>query len=62
MAYIFKPMNAQYAQAIVNWHYEPPYDFYDMDQDPEDRFQPRETFMQPTNGSVFEFLKMTMPD
>jgi hypothetical protein len=24
------------AYQIASWHYPPPYDFYDMDQDPED--------------------------
>ncbi|HZD42735.1 MAG TPA: GNAT family N-acetyltransferase, partial [Methanomicrobiales archaeon] len=23
-------------RAIVSWHYDPPYDFYDMESDPED--------------------------
>lgn len=29
-------MNEQYAHLIAIWHYEPPYDFYDMNQDQED--------------------------
>jgi ribosomal-protein-alanine N-acetyltransferase len=36
MQYIIKPMNEQSAQTIAKWHYKPPYDFYNMDQDPED--------------------------
>lgn len=32
----FKPMGETDAQAIAVWHYEPPYDFYDMAQDPDD--------------------------
>src|ERR1700730_16513065 len=36
MHFTFRPMNEQDAHAIAAWHYEPPYDFYDMSQDPED--------------------------
>jgi [ribosomal protein S18]-alanine N-acetyltransferase len=36
MQFIFKPMNEIYADAILNWHYEGSYAFYDMDQDAED--------------------------
>ncbi|MDQ3957176.1 MAG: GNAT family N-acetyltransferase [Actinomycetota bacterium] len=31
-----RPMTAADAAAIVEWHYEPPYDFYDFRSDPED--------------------------
>jgi len=30
------PMTEEDAQRIVSWHYEAPYDFYNMDHDPED--------------------------
>jgi ribosomal-protein-alanine N-acetyltransferase len=36
MRFTFKPMNESYAHAIVNWHYEGIYAFYDMGQDLED--------------------------
>lgn len=36
MQFTFTPMNAAYAHAIANWHYEGLYAFYDMDQDVED--------------------------
>lgn len=29
-------MTRSWANAIVGWHYDEPYHFYDMDQDPED--------------------------
>ena len=31
-----KPMTGEYAAAIADWRYEPPYDFYDLDADPDD--------------------------
>lgn len=34
--YVFHPMTDREAREIAAWHYEPPYDFYDMAQDPED--------------------------
>jgi ribosomal-protein-alanine N-acetyltransferase len=36
MSYQFHAMSDQEAQAISQWHYEPPYDSYDLEQDPED--------------------------
>jgi RimJ/RimL family protein N-acetyltransferase len=33
---IVQPLSDDHAAAIAVWHYEPPYDFYDMDADPED--------------------------
>ncbi|MEM7336181.1 MAG: GNAT family N-acetyltransferase, partial [Chloroflexota bacterium] len=36
MLFHFVPMNAEYAHAISNWHYEGAYKFYDLDQDQED--------------------------
>lgn len=37
MQYIFKVMNQSEAELIANhWHYEQPYDFYDMVNDKED--------------------------
>jgi [ribosomal protein S18]-alanine N-acetyltransferase len=32
--YHFRPMNDEEARAVVAWRYEPPYDFYDMANDP----------------------------
>jgi ribosomal-protein-alanine N-acetyltransferase len=34
--FTFKPRTAEDAYHIAAWHYPPLYDFYDMDQDPED--------------------------
>ena len=36
MSYQFHAMSDEEAQTISKWHYEPPYDFYDLEQDPED--------------------------
>ncbi len=36
MQFIFRPMNAGDARTIAGWHYQEPYAFYDMDQDPDD--------------------------
>lgn len=36
MRFFFKPMTEVDARHIATWHYPPPYDFYDMDSDPED--------------------------
>lgn len=36
MPYAFKPMTADYARAIADWHYPPPYTFYDWTEDPDD--------------------------
>jgi ribosomal-protein-alanine N-acetyltransferase len=36
MHFFLRAMNQQDANAIATWHYEPPYDFYDFAQDPED--------------------------
>lgn len=36
MPFQFKPMTEEDAQAIVNWHYEGIYAFYDMEQDAAD--------------------------
>ncbi|MTI68337.1 MAG: GNAT family N-acetyltransferase [Firmicutes bacterium] len=43
--YIFKSMNKEDANKIVNWHYEGDYSFYDMESDPEDL----EEFLKPKN-------------
>ncbi len=32
----FHPMSQEEADLIVQWHYEPPYDFYDAESDKED--------------------------
>jgi [ribosomal protein S18]-alanine N-acetyltransferase len=34
--FTFKKRTEEDAHHIASWHYPPPYDFYDMDQDPED--------------------------
>jgi ribosomal-protein-alanine N-acetyltransferase len=34
--FTFKRMKEEDAHQIASWHYEAPYDFYDMDQDPKD--------------------------
>jgi [ribosomal protein S18]-alanine N-acetyltransferase len=34
--FTFKKMTEESAHCIASWHYPPPYNFYDMDQDPED--------------------------
>ena len=34
--YRFEPMSEQQARAVADWHYDPPYDFYDAVADPED--------------------------
>ncbi|WP_266079650.1 GNAT family N-acetyltransferase [Haladaptatus caseinilyticus] len=36
MEYELSPLTADDVDAIVSWHYDPPYDFYDMESDPED--------------------------
>ena len=36
MKFIFQPRTQEDAHQITSWHYPPPYDFYDLDQDPED--------------------------
>jgi [ribosomal protein S18]-alanine N-acetyltransferase len=36
MQFVFAPMTQDYPQAIVGWHYEAPYSFYDMDADADD--------------------------
>jgi [ribosomal protein S18]-alanine N-acetyltransferase len=32
----FRAMTQADAEAVAGWHYEPPYDFYDFEADPED--------------------------
>ena len=34
--FVFRPMTQPEAEAVAAWHYEPPYDFYDFEADPED--------------------------
>ena len=36
MQFTFHKMKQEDAQQIASWHYPPPYDFYDADQDQED--------------------------
>jgi ribosomal-protein-alanine N-acetyltransferase len=33
----FVPMTPAHAAAVDGWHYDPPFDFYDLRADPEDR-------------------------
>lgn len=51
MELILEPMGPAAVAAIRSWRYPPPYDFYDLDADPEDEAE----FMDPTNwpGSYF---------
>ncbi|HET9909118.1 MAG TPA: GNAT family N-acetyltransferase [Anaerolineales bacterium] len=40
MNFTFRPLDINSAGAIITWHYEPPYDIYDMaSTDPEDTLQ-----------------------
>lgn len=34
--FTIRPLTAADARAIAGWHYDGPYSFYDMDQDPDD--------------------------
>ncbi|WP_458188872.1 GNAT family N-acetyltransferase [Haladaptatus sp. NG-WS-4] len=36
MNYEFRPFTAEDADAIVSWHYDSPFDFYDMVSNPDD--------------------------
>jgi RimJ/RimL family protein N-acetyltransferase len=35
-AVIVEPWSEEHARTVLEWHYEPPYDFYDMASDPHD--------------------------
>jgi [ribosomal protein S18]-alanine N-acetyltransferase len=52
--FTFKKRAEEDAHQIASWHYPPPYDFYDMDQDPEDLAEllDPQTWQEP-NYSVF---------
>ena len=54
MKFIFQPRTKEDAHQIASWHYLPPYDFYDLDHDPEDfaEFLDPQTWRVP-NYSVF---------
>lgn len=49
MKFIFQPRAQEDAHQIASWHYPPPYDFYDLDQDPEDlaEFLDQKTWQEP---------------
>ncbi|MGO8947082.1 MAG: GNAT family N-acetyltransferase [Ktedonobacterales bacterium] len=49
MQFSFHPMDRISAAAIVTWHYEPPYDFYDCGSDGEDETT---AMIDPTNQFV----------
>lgn len=34
--FVFREMTQADAEVVAAWHYEPPYDFYDFEADPED--------------------------
>ncbi|HYF91237.1 MAG TPA: GNAT family N-acetyltransferase [Symbiobacteriaceae bacterium] len=36
MEFLLRPMRREDAVLVAAWHYDGPYSFYDMDQDPED--------------------------
>src|SRR5579884_2625660 len=37
MRYAFAPMTEEQAHTVASWRYDPPYDFYNADADPDDR-------------------------
>jgi ribosomal-protein-alanine N-acetyltransferase len=45
MQFNLVPMDESVAERIANWHYDPPYDFYDLEADPEDYAE----FMDPAS-------------
>lgn len=45
MKYILRPMDQPAAREIAGWHYDEPYSFYDMAQDPDDLAE----FLEPAN-------------
>ena len=49
MKFIFQPRAQEDAHQIASWHYPPPYDFYDLDHDPEDlaEFLDPQTWQEP---------------
>jgi RimJ/RimL family protein N-acetyltransferase len=45
--YTFKPMTEAWARDVLNWHYEPPYDFYNHDSSQIDAVL-RDSYLNPT--------------
>lgn len=37
--FVFREMTQADAEVVAAWHYEPPYDFYDFEADPEDHVE-----------------------
>lgn len=37
--FVFRDMTQADAETVAGWHYEPPYDFYDFEADPEDHVE-----------------------
>jgi RimJ/RimL family protein N-acetyltransferase len=44
--------NETYAREVETWHYEPPWDFYDLDSDPEDAAAMRDRSRDPRRRAV----------
>ena len=58
MKYRFVPMKAEYAKACDQWRYDPPYDFYDLNADEEDRKE----FLDPGNWGIEQYVVLDMEE